>query len=316
MSDYKHTLNLPSTEFPMKASLAQREPAMLAKWQQGELYAKVRAASAGRPVFILHDGPPYANGDLHLGHAVNKTLKDIIVKSRTLNGMDAPYVPGWDCHGLPIEHNVEKKKGKAGHKISYSEFRQACRDYAAKQVENQKKDFVRLGVLGDWDNPYLTMNFETEANIVRALGRIIDNGHLVKGYKPVYWSVVGASALAEAEVEYQDKTSFSIYVSFPVADVAALEAVTGPLSGNGELAVAIWTTTPWTLPANQAVAVNPELDYLVVQCEVAGREQRLILAEALLADTLARWSVTEHRVLARVGGAALEHLRLDQIGRA
>ncbi|MFA5493923.1 MAG: isoleucine--tRNA ligase [Porticoccaceae bacterium] len=309
--DYKATLNLPKTAFPMKANLAQREPAMLDNWRQQGLYQAMRDARRGRETFILHDGPPYANGEIHIGHSVNKVLKDIIVKSRVLSGFDAPYVPGWDCHGLPIEHNVEKKIGKAGDKVDYKTFRRHCRDYAMKQVEGQKKDFIRLGVIGDWDHPYLTMDPKIEADTIRALGRIIDNGHLVKGYKPVYWSVVGASALAEAEVEYQDKTSFSIYVSFPVADSAALEVVTGPLSGSGELAVAIWTTTPWTLPANQAVAVNPELDYLVVQCEVAGREQRLILAEALLADTLARWSVTEHRVLARVGGAALEHLRLD-----
>ncbi|MBT8147249.1 MAG: class I tRNA ligase family protein, partial [Gammaproteobacteria bacterium] len=194
MSDYKDTLNLPSTAFPMKASLAQREPDMLKRWQEMDLYRKICENNAGKPKFILHDGPPYANGDLHLGHAINKTLKDIVVKSKQMSGFDAPYVPGWDCHGLPIEHNVEKKKGKAGQKISYAEFRQACRDYATRQVENQKQDFVRLGVLGDWDNPYLTMNFQNEANIERALGQIVANGHLVKGFKPVYWSVVGASA--------------------------------------------------------------------------------------------------------------------------
>ncbi|MEE3011593.1 MAG: class I tRNA ligase family protein, partial [Pseudomonadota bacterium] len=224
MTDYKSTLNLPSTPFPMKANLAQREPQMLLNWDSMDLYSRICVKNAGRPKFILHDGPPYANGELHLGHAINKALKDFVVKSRQMSGFDAPYVPGWDCHGLPIEHNVEKKKGKAGQKISFSEFRAACRNYAAGQVETQKQGFIRLGVLGDWDNPYLTMNPETEADIVRALGRIASNGHLVKGYKPVYWSVVGASALAEAEVEYQDKQSFAIDVRFAVvhrADVLA-----------------------------------------------------------------------------------------------
>ena len=204
MTDYKDTLNLPYTEFPMKANLAQREPAMLKRWQELDIYNQICKKNAGRPKFVLHDGPPYANGELHLGHAINKSLKDIVVKSRQFSGFDAPYIPGWDCHGLPIEHNVEKKIGKAGLKISFAEFRQACREYAAKQVEIQKAGFIRLWVFGDWDNPYLTMNFHTEANIVRALGKIVENGHMVKGYKPVYWSVVGASALAEAEVEYRD----------------------------------------------------------------------------------------------------------------
>ena len=216
MTDYKTTLNLPLTDFPMKANLAQREPEILAKWTEIDLYKKIGEKNAGKPKFILHDGPPYANGDLHLGHAINKTLKDIVVKSRQLSGFDAPYIPGWDCHGLPIEHNVEKKIGKAGQKVTHAEFRAACRKYASEQVEIQKAGFIRLGVLGDWENPYLTMNFETEADIVRAIGKIASNGHLVKGYKPVYWSVIGASALAEAEVEYQDKQSFAIDVRFPV----------------------------------------------------------------------------------------------------
>src|SRR5690606_31131128 len=195
-------------------------------------------------------GPPYANGDIHIGHAVNKILKDIIVKAKTLSGFDAPYVPGWDCHGLPIEHNVEKKIGKAGVKVDYATFRQKCREYATQQVAGQKQDFIRLGVLGEWDNPYLTMNFVTEANIVRALGKIAQNGHLQRGFKPVYWSVVGGSALAETEVEYHEKTSFSIDVSFPVANEEDLVARIGAVSGSGPISVIIWTTTPWTLPAN------------------------------------------------------------------
>ncbi len=308
MSDYKHTLNLPHTQFPMKANLAQREPGIDKQWQTQKLYQKIRQARAGRPSFILHDGPPYANGDIHIGHAVNKILKDIIVKSRTLAGFDAPYVPGWDCHGLPIEHQVEKKIGKAGVKVDQHTFRQKCREYALKQVAGQKQDFIRLGVLGDWDNPYLSLDFKYEADIIRALGKIVANGHLVKGYKPVYWSVVGGSALAEAEVEYQDKTSFSIDVSFPVVDPSALAAVIPELGGEGELAIVIWTTTPWTLPSNQAVAVHPALDYVVVQVERNGNTERLLLAAELLTTSLARWGVAVHRVVGRCRGAALENI--------
>jgi len=317
MTDYKQTLNLPFTEFPMKAGLSQREPAMLKRWQDMDLYGKIRQLRAGSPTFILHDGPPYANGDLHLGHSVNKTLKDIIVKSRSLAGYDAPYVPGWDCHGLPIEHNVEKKKGKAGHKISHAEFRKACREYAARQVENQKKDFVRLGVLGDWDNPYLTMNFNTEANIVRALGKIAVNGHLVKGFKPVYWSVVGASALAEAEVEYQDKTSFAIDVRFPVVDTNAwLQAfdVDAAAAGSDKLSLVIWTTTPWTLPANQAVSLNADLEYALIRCTVddAVGEELLVVAAEMQDDVLQRYGCAESATrLGIAKGAAFEKMLLQ-----
>ncbi|MBU2097932.1 MAG: isoleucine--tRNA ligase, partial [Gammaproteobacteria bacterium] len=313
MTDYKHTLNLPQTEFAMKASLAQREPDMLKRWQEMGLYTQIRQQSAGRPPFILHDGPPYANGDLHLGHAVNKSLKDMIIKSRTLMGFDAPYVPGWDCHGLPIEHNVEKKKGKAGQKISFGEFRKACRDYAAGQVENQKKDFIRLGVFGDWDNPYLTMNFETEANIVRALGRIVENGHLVKGFKPVYWSVVGASALAEAEVEYQDKQSYTIDVRFAAVEPAVwLKAfgVSGPVTL--PLSVVIWTTTPWTLPANQAVCLNGELEYALLRCTVSEEhgEELLVIAADLQDEVMARYGVESAERLGVAKGAVFERALL------
>lgn len=307
MADYKSTLNLPKTAFPMKANLAQREPQTLKRWQDENLYQQVRAAREGCEKFILHDGPPYANGSIHLGHAVNKTLKDIIVKSKILSGYDAPYVPGWDCHGLPIEHQVEKKIGKAGVKVDYKTFRQKCREYAMKQVEGQKKDFVRLGVLGDWDNPYLTMNYAFEADIVRALGKIAENGHLVKGFKPVYWSVVGGSALAEAEVEYHEKTSFSIDVRFPVVDEAELEKRTGKLEGRGPVSVVIWTTTPWTLPSNQAVSLNPELEYVVVQ---AG-DERLLLAEALAESVMARAGIENYEIVARCQGQALENLQLQ-----
>lgn len=257
MSDYKSTLNLPATDFPMKANLANREGGFLSDWEKSDLYQQIRDKFKGKPKFVLHDGPPYANGDIHIGHAVNKVLKDIIVKSKTLSGFDAPYVPGWDCHGLPIEHNVEKKKGKVGHKINADDFRTACRDYADKQIDKQKIDFKRLGVLGEWDNPYLTKNFHYEANIVRALGKIVENGHLSKGYKPVHWCTECSSALAEAEVEYKDKTSDAVDVAFRIvkSDVIDLDKPTS---------VVIWTTTPWTLPANEAVALHPELDYVVV----------------------------------------------------
>ncbi len=310
MTDYKATLNLPTTGFPMRANLAQREPAMLKAWQQNDIYGQIRKARAGREQFILHDGPPYANGDIHIGHAVNKTLKDMIVKSRTLMGYDAPYVPGWDCHGLPIEHNVEKKIGKAGVKVEYRKFRAKCREYAMKQVDGQRKDFIRLGVFGDWDNPYLTMNFKVEADIVRALGKIAENGHLVKGYKPVYFSVVGGSALAEAEVEYQDKESFSIDVKYPVTaapSLAQLETAFGGLAGSGQISVLIWTTTPWTLPSSLAISVGAELRYQLVQ---VGAE-RLIVAAELLEAVLARAGVEQHQVLGECAGSALEQLVAD-----
>ena len=222
MTDYKDTLNLPSTAFPMRASLAQREPKMLKRWYDEDLYGQIRAAAKGREAFVLVDGPPYANGKIHLGHAVNKILKDIVVKSRTLSGFDAPYIPGWDCHGLPIELQVEKKKGKVGTKLDARAFRQACRDYALRQVDSQREDFKRLGVLGDWDNPYLTMDPKFEADQVRGFAQIIDNGHLHRGYKPVHWCLDCGSALAEAEVEYQDKTSTAIDVRFRVVATAEL----------------------------------------------------------------------------------------------
>ena len=311
MTDYKQTLNLPETDFPMRGNLAQREPVMLAEWNAIELYQKIRQVSQGRDKFVLHDGPPYANGDIHIGHSVNKILKDIIVRSKTLSGFDAPYIPGWDCHGLPIEHKVETKIGKAGTKKTFKEFRQECRNYALKQVEGQKKDFIRLGVLGDWDNPYLTMNYETEANIIRALGKIVDNGHLVKGFKPVYWSVVGASALAEAEVEYQDKVSTAIDVRFAPVNEAEFLAAFDELSGSGPVSAVIWTTTPWTLPSNQAVSLNAELDYVLVQADLGAGSERILLAEALVEDAMTRYGVDGYRVVGRCKGQALEQQQLQ-----
>ncbi|MGR8941111.1 MAG: isoleucine--tRNA ligase [Gammaproteobacteria bacterium] len=306
--DYKKTLNLPKTAFPMKANLAQREPERLKIWNESKLYRKIREASAGRPKFVLHDGPPYANGEIHIGHAVNKVLKDFIVKSKTLAGFDAPYVPGWDCHGLPIELMVEKKVGKAGVKVPASAFRKACREYAGKQVALQKDAFIRLGVLGDWDNPYLTMDFAFEADIVRSLGKIVARGHITHGAKPVHWCTDCGSALAEAEVEYEDKHSPAIDVRFEVVDPAAFLAKCHHVSeGEGPLSVVIWTTTPWTLPANQGVALNAELDYAVVQCEKDGAKERLVIAEDLLKDAMSRYDIDNPQVIAYCKGAALEH---------
>jgi isoleucyl-tRNA synthetase len=314
VSNYKDTLNLPKTDFPMKGNLPQREPTMLHHWKEQDLYRQIRETSAGRPKFILHDGPPYANGEIHIGHAVNKVLKDIIVKSRTLDGYDAPYVPGWDCHGLPIELQVEKKVGKPGQKVSAAEFRKACRTYAAKQVDNQREDFMRLGVLGDWDNPYLTKDYDFEANIIRALGRIFARGHIHEGYKPVHWCTDCGSALAEAEVEYRDKQSFAIDVRFRVLDEDALfgrcHSVPGH-HGEGPLSFVIWTTTPWTLPANQAVALNPMLEYAVVQCEGSAGKERLVVAEGLLKETMGRWDCDDYHVLAYGKGGAFDGLMLQ-----
>ncbi len=309
--DYKSTLNLPETAFAMKADLAKREPNWVKDWQENKLYQKIRQARAGRPQFILHDGPPYANGNIHIGHSVNKILKDIIIKSKTLAGFDAPYVPGWDCHGLPIELNVEKKFGKAGHKVSAKEFRQHCRDFAIGHVENQKADFQRLGVLGDWDNPYLTMNFQQEADIIRSLGKIAANGHLHQGLKPVHWCMDCGSALAEAEVEYEDKQSHAVDVAFAVQDVADFAQRANLTNVPAAVDFVIWTTTPWTLPANQAVSLHPELVYVVVQATIEQQTRVLVLAQALYEATLARYQAEDIQVLAEVAGAAFEHVALQ-----
>ncbi len=311
MTDYKQTLNLPSTAFPMKANLAQREPGILKRWEKEDIYSRIRKARAGCEKFILHDGPPYANGDIHIGHAVNKVLKDVVVKSKTLSGYDAPYVPGWDCHGLPIEHKVESKIGKAGVKVDYKTFRQKCRAYALRQIDGQRKDFIRLGVLGEWYNPYLTMDSKFEANIIRALGRVIEHGHLHRGFKPVYWSVVGASALAEAEVEYQDKTSHSIDVKYPVVDGAAIDKAFGALETGDKVSLVIWTTTPWTLPSSQAVSLHPNLAYVLVECELESGKTRLVLAEELYPAALARYHAQNPVILGRCQGSALEGLVLQ-----
>ena len=311
--DYKTTLNLPETDFPMKASLAQREPAMLAAWEADDVYGRIRRAAAGRPRFALVDGPPYANGQIHLGHAVNKVLKDMVVKSRTLSGFDAPYIPGWDCHGLPIELEVEKKHGKVGQKLDAVKFREACRAYARAQVDSQRRDFRRLGVLGDWEHPYLTLDPAFEANQVRGFARIMDNGHLHRGYKPVHWCLDCGSALAEAEVEYADKTSSAIDVRFDVVDRADFHARlgAGPAADDVPVGVPIWTTTPWTLPANQAVALGPELDYVLVEATLGAGRQRLVLAVDLAETALRRYGATDARQIARFAGAALRGLKLQ-----
>ena len=313
MSDYKHTLNLPDTAFAMRANLAQREPQMLANWTKADLYGQIRAAKKGKKTFILHDGPPYANGNIHIGHAVNKILKDIIVKAKTLDDFDAPYVPGWDCHGLPIELVVEKKYGKPGVKLSAAEFREKCREYALTQIEAQKTDFIRLGVLGDWDNPYRTMDFAFEANIIRSLSRIIDNGHLQQGFKPVHWCTDCGSALAEAEVEYQDKVSPAIDVRFRFVDESVADKFDHPENhrGQGPISVVIWTTTPWTIPANRAVALNAELNYSLVQIEAGPNgAERLVIATDLVKDVMARANIEKYHALGFCKGAALELVKL------
>ncbi len=301
MTDYKQTLNLPQTDFPMKGNLANREPARLKNWIDNDLYGKIRKARKGAKTFILHDGPPYANGSIHIGHAVNKILKDMIVKSRTLMGFDAPYVPGWDCHGLPIEHQVEKKIGKPGIKVDADVFRKACREFADKQVDSQRKDFIRLGVLGEWDTPYLTKDFKTEANIVRSLGKIIDNGHLHKGVKPVHWCTDCGSALAEAEVEHQDKVSLAIDVKFKAQNATTFNAFFG-VNDDRDVSVVIWTTTPWTIPANMAVSLHPNFEYSLI--EVNG--DRLVIAADLVEDALARYELSGHTVLGSCEGKDLD----------
>jgi isoleucyl-tRNA synthetase len=315
MTDYKATLNLPATNFPMRGNLANREPEMLKQWQESGLYQKIREACDGRPTFVLHDGPPYANGDIHIGHAVNKILKDIIVKSHTIDGFDARYVPGWDCHGLPIELMVEKKIGKAGVKVDAKTFREKCREYAAKQVDGQRKDFIRLGILGDWDKPYLTMDYQFEADIVRSLGKIIEKGHLHQGSKPVHWCLDCGSALAEAEVEYQDKESPAIDVLFTAVNNSDFEQVFNCTDsenmGEGDIAAVIWTTTPWTLPANQAVALHPDFTYQLIQVETDHGFLRLILEDTLAGSALKRYGFKNTKQLASCQGQALENLLLN-----
>jgi len=307
---YKSTLHLPATDFPMRGDLPKREPLALAQWEQERLYQRIREKTQGRDrSFVLHDGPPYANGAIHIGHAVNKVLKDIIVKSRLMDGYDAPYVPGWDCHGLPIEIAVEKKFGKVGDKLNAAEFRQKCREYAAEQIDLQRADFKRLGVLGDWDNPYRTMDFRFEADMLRSLAKIVERGHLSRGAKPVYWCFDCGSALAEAEIEYADKLSPAIDVAYSAQDAAKLAALFGvTLEAGADVAVPIWTTTPWTLPASLAVSIGPELEYALVEGpkRADGGRRLLVLAEALATQALARYGVEDVVVHGTAMGSELE----------
>ena len=304
---YKSTLLLPATDFPMRGDLPKREPETLARWERDNLYARIREVSADRPRFLLHDGPPYANGQIHLGHAVNKVLKDIIVKSKTLAGFDSPYIPGWDCHGLPIEIAIEKKFGKVGEKLDADQFRQKCREYASSQIDIQREDFKRLGVLGDWSNPYKTLDFKYEANELRSLAKVIDNGHLARGVKPVHWCFDCGSALAEAEIEYADKTSPAIDVAYTARNSADIAQRFGiDLPSDVEIATVIWTTTPWTLPASLAVSMGADIEYALVEGPPHHQKRRwLVIASSLVPSALARYGVGETRAHAHAKGDAL-----------
>jgi isoleucyl-tRNA synthetase len=306
MSDWKDTLNLPRTEFPMKANLPAAEPVAIRQWEQDDLYGRIRKSRKGHPKFVLHDGPPYANGQIHIGHAMNKVLKDIIVKSRTMAGFDAPYVPGWDCHGLPIELNVEKELGPAAKDRSPVEFRRACRAYAEKFVDAQREDFKRLGILGNWENPYLTMTPAYQAQIVRALGQFVSRGLVYKGKKPVHWCLRDRTALAEAEVEYEPHTSPSIYVEFDLtADSAAKLAARVPGLAGRRLSVLIWTTTPWTIPANLGIAFHPDFDYAAF--DIDGRA--IIIAERMAEAVSSGTGRAFTGPLASFKGETMEHLK-------
>ncbi len=303
--DYRATVFLPVTDFPMKAGLPQLEPTLLARWEKMDLYKRLREASKGREQFVLHDGPPYANGHLHIGHALNKILKDVIVRARQMTGADSNYVPGWDCHGLPIEWKIEEEyraKGKSKDDVPVIEFRRQCRDFAAKWIEVQKGEFKRLGITGDWDNPYTTMSFAAEAGIVRELGKFVMNGGLYKGSKPVLWSVVEKTALADAEVEYEDHTSTTVWVRFPIQQTNVAE-----LKGHS---IVIWTTTPWTLPGNRAIAYGEKLDYVIVEVSSVGEKslarvgERFAVAPELLESVLKAAAITGHTEVARIKGAA------------
>ncbi|MDP6179870.1 MAG: class I tRNA ligase family protein, partial [Desulfatiglandales bacterium] len=301
--DYKETLNLPKTAFPMKAHLVKKEPEMVEKWERENLYHFIRQSSKGRKRYMLHDGPPYANGHIHMGTAFNKVLKDIIIKSKQMAGFDTPYVPGWDCHGLPIEHRVDTELGPRKKEMSQVQLRQYCREYAEKYIDIQRNEFKRLGVLGEWERPYLTMNFPYEATIVREFGKFALNGSLVKSKKPIYWCTSCRTALAEAEVEYEEHTSPSIFVKFPM--ISDLSRKYPPLKGK-EVSIVIWTTTPWTIPANLAVALHPDLDYIAVD---TGNHQILILAKGLADICLETFGIESYQVVAEFKAVNLENLK-------
>ncbi|MCK4401585.1 isoleucine--tRNA ligase [bacterium] len=305
--EYKDTLNLPKTSFKMKANLSQKEPEILRNLEEQDIYQKIRDKYKGKPSYILHDGPPYANGDIHVGQAFNKIMKDMVIKYKTMKGFDVPYVPGWDCHGLPIEYQLFKELGVSRHQIDQVKFRKKARAYANKYIERQKKEFKRLGIFGEWDNPYLTMNFNYEAKIIRAFGKLAKDGYIYKGKKPVYWCIKCETALAEAEVEYAEKTSPSVWVKFPVKDKSATY-------------ILIWTTTPWTIPANVAVAVHPEFKYAFVKTRINGAEQVLVMAESRVSAVAEICFTEKYEILKVVKGEDLgsmeyRHPFLDRIGK-
>ena len=313
MKDYKDTLNLPGTSFPMKANLPNREPEILKFWDEIDLYKEIRKKGEGKKPFLLLDGPPYANGKIHIGHALNKILKDFIVKSKTLFGYDAPYLPGWDCHGLPIEHQVEKKKGKVGPKLTAREFRDHCREYALRQVEEQKEDFIRLGVPGEWDNPYLTLDKRYEAEQIRAFAEIYANNHVTYGHKPVHWCLDCQSALAEAEVEYMDKVSTSVDVLFKIVDPSDFikRANTKKIDDRTDLYIPIWTTTPWTLPSNEAVAMGGEISYGIYGLRIDERDILVIIANDLKQSIENRWRVENLEMLEEISAENFSGLQLQ-----
>ena len=300
--DYKATLNLPKTAFPMKANLVKKEPEILAQWEKMDLYQLIRNASNGRKRYMLHDGPPYANGHIHMGTAFNKILKDIIIKSKQMAGFDTPYVPGWDCHGLPIEHKVDMELGSRKAEMAQAEMRSECRKYAEKFIEIQRQEFKRLGVLGEWDNPYLTMNYPYEATITREFGKFAMDGSLVKSKKPIYWCASCMTALAEAEVEYGEHKSPSIFVKFPmISDLSETE----PALKGKKVFIVIWTTTPWTIPANLAIALHPDLEYVAAETK---DNEVLILAKELLDICMDTFGLQDYEILTEFNAPDLENL--------
>src|SRR3954464_6878167 len=320
MAEWKDTLNLPRTDFPMKATLQTAEPHALARWQEMRLYEQIRQRRAGQPKFVLHDGPPYANGRIHLGTAMNKILKDVVVKSRTMMGFDAPYVLGYDCHGLPIELKVDRELGPKKRAMPVADFRRACRDYATRFIDVMSGEFQRLGVFGDWDHPYLTMNFKYQAAIARALGKFVEKGLVYKGKKPVHWCIHCRTALAEAEVEYEDHSSPSIYVEFALAPESADELARRiPELKGRDVSVLIWTTTPWTIPSNLAIAFHPDFDYAAYEvgsrvgiAAADGGGGRVVTGGEALAPALAGVAGKPFgEPVARFKGALLEHLRFQ-----
>src|SRR5262245_19193149 len=299
--ELKKTLNLPQTNFPMKANLVQREPEQLKHWEEIDLYSRIRQVSKGRPMFILHDGPPYANGNIHLGTTINKVLKDLVVKSKSMMGFDSPYVPGWDCHGLPIELQVEKNTGAKKKNMNPVEFRRECRKYAEKYIDIQRLAFKRLGIFGDWDDPYMTMSYQYQATIARLFGKFFLTGDVYKGFKPVHWCWSCETALADTEVEYKDHKSPSVYVKFPVEEDWSTLA---PALQDKKLFVIIWTTTPWTLPANLAIAFHPEFDYVAYELPSG---ETYIVAEKMLESFRKAAEVPEGKIIATIPGVKFEY---------